>query len=93
MSTKLSAGRTRSMYEFIKSNQVAFSVQAMCRLLGAAPSGYYAWLKKPVSNRAQEDARLLRWSVRRSLRARASTARLVSFWICGRRARRVANIA
>jgi putative transposase len=32
----------------------------MCRLLGVAPSGYYAWIKKPVSNRAQEDARLLR---------------------------------
>jgi putative transposase len=60
MSTKLSAGRTRSTYEFIKANREAFSVQAMCRLLGVAPSGYYAWIKKPVSSRAQEDARLLR---------------------------------
>jgi putative transposase len=25
-----------------------------------APSGYYAWLQEPVSNRAQEDTRLLR---------------------------------
>ena len=32
----------------------------MCRVLGVAPSGYYAWLQQPVSNRAQEDARLLR---------------------------------
>ena len=24
------------------------------------PSGYYAWLKKPLSNRALEDARLVR---------------------------------
>jgi len=32
----------------------------MCRLLDVAPSGYYAWLKNPVSNRAKEDARLLR---------------------------------
>jgi len=32
----------------------------MCRVLGVAPSGYYAWLEQPVSNRAQEDARLLR---------------------------------
>jgi putative transposase len=32
----------------------------MCRLLGVAPSGYYAWLQMPVSNRAQADARLLR---------------------------------
>ena len=60
MSTKLSAGRTRSTYEYIKANQDAFSVQAMCRLLDIAPSGYYAWLKQPLSNRAQEDARLLR---------------------------------
>jgi putative transposase len=32
----------------------------MCRLLGVAPSGYYARLKKPMSDRAKEDARLLR---------------------------------
>ena len=60
MSTKLSAGRTRKTYEFIRTNRNNFRVQVMCRLLGVAPSGYYAWLKQPVSNRAQEDARLLR---------------------------------
>jgi hypothetical protein len=27
---------------------------------GDGPSGYYDWLKQPMSNRAQEDARLLR---------------------------------
>ena len=32
----------------------------MCRILEVAPSGYYDWLKQPISNRAQEDARLLR---------------------------------
>jgi putative transposase len=32
----------------------------MCRMLGVAPSGYYEWLTHPISNRAQEDARLLR---------------------------------
>jgi putative transposase len=31
----------------------------MCRILGVAPSGYYEWLTHPISNRAQEDARLL----------------------------------
>ena len=60
MSTKLCARRIRSIYEFIKVNRGAFSVQAMCRLLDVAPSGYYAWIKKPVSNRIQEVARLLR---------------------------------
>lgn len=60
MSKKLSAGRVRSMYAFIKSNQQQFSVRTMYRLLDLAPSGYYAWLAQPMSNRAQEDARLLR---------------------------------
>jgi putative transposase len=32
----------------------------LCRVLDVAPSGYYAWLKQPLSNRAREDARLLR---------------------------------
>jgi protein kinase/serine/threonine-protein kinase len=32
----------------------------MCKILKVAPSGYYDWLKQPISNRAQEDARLLR---------------------------------
>jgi putative transposase len=32
----------------------------MCRLLGVARSGYYAWLAKPMCDRAQEDARLIR---------------------------------
>src|SRR4051794_29461374 len=60
MSTKLSAGRVRSTYEFIKANRDTYSVQAMCRILGVAPSGYYEWLAHPISNRAHEDARLLR---------------------------------
>jgi putative transposase len=60
MSTELSAGRVRSTYEFIKSNRDEYSVQAMCRVLGVAPSGYYEWLAHPVSNRAREDARLFR---------------------------------
>jgi len=60
MSTNLSAGRVWSTYEFIRSHRAKYSVQALCRVLDVAPSGYYEWLKKPLSNRAQEDARLLR---------------------------------
>lgn len=48
MSTKLSAGRVRSTYEFIKANRDTFSVQAMCRVLGVAPSGYYEWFTQPM---------------------------------------------
>jgi putative transposase len=60
MSTKLSTGRVPAIYGFIKANKHQFSVQLMCRVLGVAPSGYYAWLTQPLSNRAREDARLLR---------------------------------
>jgi hypothetical protein len=56
MSTRLSAGRVRSAYEFIKAHRDQYSVDAMCRILEVAPSGYYDWLKQPVSKRAQEDA-------------------------------------
>lgn len=60
MSTPTSTGRVRTTYAFIKAHGRQFSVQALCRVLNVAPSGYYAWLKQPLSRRAQEDARLLR---------------------------------
>src|SRR3990172_995132 len=60
MSTQTRVERVRSTYEFIKAHRTQYSVQAMCRMLGVAPSGYYEWLTQPISNRAQEDARLLR---------------------------------
>jgi putative transposase len=60
MSTKLSTGRVRSTYAFIKAHRKQYSVQALCRILGVAPSGYYEWILQPLSARAQEDARLVR---------------------------------
>src|SRR3954468_19407586 len=60
MSTKPHAKRARPTYKFIKAHRQKHNVQLMCRLLGVAPSGYYAWLAQPVSDRAQEDACLLR---------------------------------
>lgn len=60
MSSKLSAGRVRTTYAFIKANRKKFSIQMMCRVLGVAQSGYYDWLQQPISNRGLEDARLLR---------------------------------
>ena len=60
MSTRKRTSRVRTTYEFIKANRTKFSVEAMCRILAVAPSGYYDWLKQPISKRAQEDARLLR---------------------------------
>lgn len=60
MPTRGSAGRVRTTYEFITAHRGQYPVQALCRVLGVAPSGYYAWCKQPLSRRAQEDARLLR---------------------------------
>jgi putative transposase len=60
MSTKLSTGRISAIYAFIRANQDEFGIRRMCRMLGVAPSGYYAWLVQPISDGAQEDARLLR---------------------------------
>jgi len=51
-------GRVRSVYEFMKAHRKEYSLQMMCRVLEVAPSGYYDWLIQPMSNRAQEDARL-----------------------------------
>src|SRR5256885_9163236 len=60
MSTKPITGPVRSTYDFIKAHRGQYSVQMMCRVLGVAPSGYYEWRQQSISNRAQEDGRLLR---------------------------------
>jgi putative transposase len=60
MSKDLSARRVRATYLFIQTQREQFPVQRMCRVLSVAASGYYAWLQQPLSNRAHEDARLLR---------------------------------
>jgi putative transposase len=60
MSERISAGRVRKTYQFIEANRRQYAVETMCKVLEVAPSGYYEWLKHPISNRAKEDARLLR---------------------------------
>jgi putative transposase len=54
MSAKLSTGRVRQAYKFIDAHRKRYNVEAMCRTLEVAPSGYYDWLKQPLSNRALE---------------------------------------
>jgi len=63
-----SASKTRRTYEFIQANRGEYDVQTLCRTLDVTRSGFYAWLKNSVSDRAREDARLL-GLIRRSFTA------------------------
>ena len=42
-------------YEFIQSQQEAFTVTRMCQMLEVSQSAYYDWLKHPESAHSQED--------------------------------------
>lgn len=44
-------------YAFVAKHRPLFAVQTMCRCLRIQPSGFYAWLKNPLSRRAKEDVR------------------------------------
>jgi putative transposase len=44
-------------YAFVAEHRPVFPVRAMCRCLRIHPSGFYAWLRNPLSKRAREDAR------------------------------------
>lgn len=44
-------------YAFVADHRPLFSVPAMYRCLCIHPSGFYAWLKAPLSKQAKEDTR------------------------------------
>jgi putative transposase len=43
----------------VNANQAMYGVATMCRVLAVSSSGYYAWLKRPLSARARADAELM----------------------------------
>lgn len=45
-------------YEFILNHLVDAKVAAWCRALNVSGSGYYAWLKRPMSQRALNNQQL-----------------------------------
>lgn len=47
-------------YQFIEENRDEFVVTLMCRVLDVAPSGYYAWRKRPCSQREMANRELLK---------------------------------
>jgi putative transposase len=42
----------------VKAHQALWPVATQCRVLEVSPSGYYAWLKRPLSKRRQSDREL-----------------------------------
>ncbi len=59
MSHRWNSQRVRLKYTFIKAHRQDFDTAMMCRLLDVSRSGFYQWLRNPLSNRAVEDQRLL----------------------------------
>ncbi|HHD2904678.1 TPA: IS3 family transposase, partial [Enterobacter kobei] len=48
----------RLRYAFIRDNTCCWPVRLLCRVLDVHPSGFYAWLQQPHSQRHQTDLRL-----------------------------------
>lgn len=46
-------------YRMIQRCRDTFSIRLICRCLYVSPSGYYGWATRPLSARAQENARLV----------------------------------
>lgn len=50
-----------SRYRFIAEEKASYPITMLCRLLGVARSGYYAWCRRGVSARVQADDALTQW--------------------------------
>lgn len=89
MGNRWNAQHVRLKSTFIKAHRLEFDTAMMCRLLDVSHSGFYQWLRNPLSNRAVEDQRPLAPPTQR---ATASTAPRGSFSICVKRVKHVASI-
>jgi len=43
----------------VSDHQASYPIATMCALLGVSSSGYYAWVKRRPSRRAESDASLI----------------------------------
>ena len=48
------------MFRFIDAEKGNFDVAVMCRVLGVSRSGYYAWARRPPSERTRANATLVK---------------------------------
>ncbi len=47
-----------SVYRFVEAEKAVFPITTICRVLEVSASGYFAWRRRPPSERASSDARL-----------------------------------
>jgi putative transposase len=45
-------------YRFVAAERTAFPVRTLCRLVGVAVSGFYAWLHRGPAHRHEDDRRM-----------------------------------
>ncbi len=46
-------------FQFIQTHRHEFRIRIMCAVLGVSPAGFYAWEKRPESERSKTDLRIL----------------------------------